>query len=251
MNEHFSMGSSYFHTLDPRAKIIGAFGLTLYLALTDHYGVAGSGLCIGILFLFISRIQLWPVCKRLAAVNSFTLFLWLTLPLTYGGPSLFNMGPVPISAEGVRLALLISLKTNGIVLITLSLLATSTIGALGHGLNRMRLPTKLSYLLLYSYRYIFVVHQEYRRLLRAARMRNFISKISIHTYRTYGYLFGMTVIKSWNRSKHVNQAMMLRGFNGRLIPLDQPQLRINDTLFLSVIFIILLGLFMMDRLCAF
>ena len=48
----------------------------------------------------------------------------------------------------------------------------------------------------------------------------------------------------------IEKAMMLRGFSGRLIPLDQPQLRINDTLFLSVIFIILMGLFMVSRLPA-
>jgi len=33
----------------------------------------------------------------------------------------------------------------------------------------------------------------------------------------------MTLVKSWNRAERVQQAMLLRGFNGRLIPLNQPQ----------------------------
>lgn len=242
MNEQFAFGSSFFHTLDPRGKIITAGLLTIILALTNQYSVAGAGLLIGIIFLLISRLDHMSVIKRLLAVNSFTLFLWLTLPLTYGGPSSLSVGPLPLSDTGIRLATLIAIKTNSIVLIVISLLATSPISALGHSLNRLRLPTKLCYLLLYSYRYVFVIYQEYNRLRRAARMRNFSPRTSFHTYKTFGYLFGMTIIQSWNRSKRVNQAMLLRGFNGRLISLDQPQFTKNDYFFFLLLAFIAAGL---------
>jgi cobalt/nickel transport system permease protein len=57
---------------------------------------------------------------------------------------------------------------------------------------------------------------------------------NIHTYRTYGYLFGMTLVRSWNRAIRVHQAMLLRGFNGRLIPLAQQTVGRNDIFFLIV-----------------
>ena len=104
----------------------------------------------------------------------------------------------------------------------MALLSTSTIAALGHGLEKTGLPSRLCYLLLFSYRYIFVIEQEFRRLQRAAKMRNFIPKTNIHTYRTYGYLFGMTLVKSWDQAHRVHQAMILRGFEGRFIPLCRP-----------------------------
>lgn len=246
MNESFCFGNSFFHHLEPRAKLITAFTLSLYLALTNQFAVAGSGILVGLLFIAISRVPLSSLAKRLAAINTFTLFLWLTLPLTYGGPLLFDIGPFHFSREGVRLSLLIALKTNAIVLINLSLLATSTISNLGHAMNRLHLPAKFCYLLLYSYRYIYVIHQEYSRLLRAVKIRCFVPKTSIHTYRTFGYLFGMTIIKSWNHSQRVNQAMQLRGFNGHLLPLDQPQFRRSDYFFLFSIVILLLIFFTTD-----
>jgi len=235
MNEPFSQGHSWVHQLDSRVKLIGALGLILSIGLTSRFDVAALGLLTGFIFLLISRISLLSVTKRLASVNTFTLFLWITLPLTYGTPSFISLGSLSFSIPGIHLATLITLKTNALVLITLSLLATSTISNLGHGLHRLRLPTKLCYLLLYSYRYLFVIHQEYIRLLRAAHMRNFQPKCSLHTYQTYGYLFGMTLIKSWNRSQRVHQAMILRGFTGRLLPLTQSRLQRGDFYFLAII----------------
>ncbi len=242
MNEQFAFGRSIFHALDPRGKIIAVGTFTVILALTNQYSVAGASLFIGVIFLFISRLDPNAVARRLLAVNSFTLFLWLTLPLTYGGPSSLTIGPLPLSETGIRLASLITLKTNSIVLIVICLLATSSIGALGHGLHRLRLPAKLCYLLLYSYRYVFVIHQEYSRLRRAARMRNFSPRTTFHTYKTYSYLFGMTVIQSWNRSKRVSQAMLLRGFDGRLVTLDQLRFTKKDYCFLFFVISITAGL---------
>ena len=77
------------------------------------------------------------------------------------------------------------------------------------------MPTKLCLLLLFSYRYIFVIHQEYLRLVRAARLRCFKAGTNLHTYRTTGYLFGMTLVKSHHRAHRVRQAMVLRGFQGQ------------------------------------
>ena len=57
-----------------------------------------------------------------------------------------------------------------IILFFISLLATSTVARLGHGLQALRLSARLCMLLLFSYRYIFVIHQEFKRLHRAAKL---------------------------------------------------------------------------------
>ena len=169
------------------------------------------------------------------AINTFTLFLWLTLPLTYGGREFTTMGPLSLSAEGLQLAALITLKTNAIILAIIALLGTSRIANIGHALETLQCPKKLCFILLFSYRYVFVIYQEYRRLVRAAQMRCFVPATTIHTYRTFGYLFGMTLVKSWNRATRVHQAMVLRGFNGQLIPLSKDIYTTGDTVFLSTL----------------
>jgi len=60
----------------------------------------------------------------------------------------------------------------------------------------------------------------------------------MHTYRTYSYLFGMTLVKSRNRAERVHQAMLLRGFSGKLIPLNPKKPTTADYLFLAVLLLI-------------
>jgi cobalt/nickel transport system permease protein len=183
----------------------------------------------------IARLPILAVCKRLLLVNGFTFFLWITLPLTYGGDHSYDAFFLHLSLEGIKLAALITLKTNSIILTIIALLTTSTIAHLGSALDRMHFPKKICFLLLYSYRYIFVIHQEYLRLLRAAKMRSFSPKTNMHTYKTYAYLFGMTLVKSYNRAQRVHQAMLLRGFNGRLVSLYRYDIGKTDVFFLCIL----------------
>lgn len=238
MDERFAQGNSLLHKRDPKVKIIATAALVVVSAISNSFMVAGSSLVIGITLFFLTQLPFQLVLKRLIAVNGFTFFLWLTLPLTYGGSEFTSVGPVSISIEGLRLATLITLKTNGIVLSIIALLGTSRISSIGHALESLHLPQKLCFILLFSYRYVFVIYQEYRRLARAATMRCFVPSTTIHTYRTFGYLFGMTLIKSWNRATRIHQAMVLRGFNGHLIPLSQDRYGTADTFFLSTMLIL-------------
>lgn len=238
IEEPFAAGSTLFHRRDVRVKLIGAAAISLVLAVTNSFITAGTGCVVTCLLLIFSKPEPYRILKRIAGVNIFTLFLLITLPLTYGGDRTVQILFFQLSVDGLRMAALIALKTNGILFCFLALLATSTTVSLGHGLEKLGLPHKLIFLLLFSYRQLFVIHQEYQRLQRAAKLRGFIPANSLHTYRTYGYLFGMTLVKSWNRAERVQQAMVLRGFCGRLIPLNQPQPSGADYFFLAILLLI-------------
>jgi len=233
MDERFAQGNSLLHRRDPKAKIIAAAALISVSATSNSFTVAVVSLALGLALFFLTKLPLRLILKRLFAINGFTLFLWLTLPFTYGGSEFTAIGPLPLSTEGLRLAALITLKTNAIVLSIIALLGTSKTANIGHALETLHFPEKLCFILLFSYRYVFVINHEYRRLARAAGMRCFVPATTIHTYRTFGYLFGMTLVKSWNRAVRVHHAMILRGFDGHLIPLSQDKHTPKDTFFLS------------------
>ncbi len=237
IEEPFANGVSFFHKRDPRIKIIAAASLSLVLALTSSFTTAITGFIFTALLLILSRPDFSLLVKRIMSVNVFTLFLLITLPFTYGSGETMNLGAFTINLDGLCLAGLITLKTNAILFCFLALLATSSIISLGHGMEKLGLPLKLIFLLLFSYRQLFVIHQEYKGLQRAAKLRGFTPVNSLHTYRTYAYLFGMTLVKSWNRAQRVQQAMVLRGFNGRLIPLNQPTPTMVDYGFLIILLI--------------
>jgi cobalt/nickel transport system permease protein len=234
MEESFAQGNSLLHRRDPKVKVIVAATFITVAAISNSFAVVTMALALASVLSLLARLDITALFKRLLAANTFTLFLWLTLPLTYGGEELIKYGPLTFSGEGLRLAALITLKTNTIVLGLLSLLGTSRIANIGHALEGLHLPKRLCFLLLFSYRYVFVIYQEYQKLNRAAQMRCFTPATNIHTYRTYGYLFGMTLVRSWNRATRVHQAMLLRGFNGRLIPLAQQTICKSDFIFLTI-----------------
>ena len=65
--------------------------------------------------------------RRLLVVNSFNLLLLLLLPLTYGGAETVRFLWFDLSMSGLRLAALITVKSNAAVLLFISLLSTSTV----------------------------------------------------------------------------------------------------------------------------
>ena len=239
--ESFCRGDSFPHRMDSRIKIVAALALALVLACSRHFAVAGAGVLLGIALVGAARLPVAAVFRRLLVVNGFIALLWVTLSLTYPG-EMFSLGPLRLSRPGVELAALITLKSNAMILIFIALLATSSVADLGHALESLGLPRKLCLLLLFSYRYISVINQEYLRLNRAAKLRGFRPATNLHTYRTYGHLFGMTLVRSWNRAERVRQAMALRGFQGRFLSLNAGRAGRSDLLFLALILIVVTGL---------
>ena len=167
------------------------------------------------------------VMRRLMAPAVFLLLLWLVLPWSYEGERLITVGPVVITHPGVILCAQISLKTIALMVAFMALVATMSVDTLGHALNRLRLPDKMVHMLLITYRYLFVIEQEYQRLLRAIKIRNFRPKTNLHSYRTYAYLVGMLFVRASERARRVHCAMICRGFHGRFYSLRQfsPHLR--------------------------
>ncbi len=245
--ETFSTGDSPLHRLDARVKLVAVAGLALVTAFARHPATAGGALAIGLALVAAARLDFVRVLRRLAVVNSFVVMLWLTLPLSYPGEGPV-LGPVHLSRPGLLLALLITLKANAVFLYFISLPATSSVAELGHGLWSLRLPDKLCLLLLFSQRYILVIEQEYQRLYRAARLRCFRPATSLHAYRTYGHLFGMTLVRSWNRARRVRMAMVLRGFNGRFHSLAEPAIRTGDRLAMALFLVLATALVTGDYL---
>ena len=231
--EQFSQGTSILHRTDPRVKIIGTAALCLVIAPCQNFGTALTGLLIAVLLVITARLAPPLLIRRMLIVNGFNLLLLFMLPLTYGGQSVINFAGIEFSRPGFFLAILITIKANAIILIFISLLATSTVARLGHGLQELRLSPRLCMLLLLTYRYLSVINQEYLRLRRAAKLRCFSPGTNLHTYKTYGHLLGMLLVKSWNRAGRVQQAMELRGFSGKFYSLHELAITGKDVILLS------------------
>ena len=215
IEEPFAQGKSIIHRIDPRFKIVIAVALSIATAISYRFPALFFALGLSLLLVVVARLNVTAVLKKLMVVLGFLFLLWLVLPLTYEGETLARIGPLNIMRPGVILSAQITVKSLSILMLLIALLNTTGLVPLGHAMDRLGLPVKIVHLLLMSYRYIFVIEQEYRRLSRAITIRGFTPGTNLHTYRTYAYLIGMIFVRAAERADQVYKAMRCRGFNGR------------------------------------
>ncbi|MBW1679214.1 MAG: cobalt ECF transporter T component CbiQ, partial [Deltaproteobacteria bacterium] len=80
------------------------------------------------------------------------------------------------------------------------------------------------------------------KLANAMKIRCFHPRTDIHTYKTYAYLLGMLLIKSYDRSERVHQAMICRGFKGEFWMLDHFSLKKPDVIAGVLMLFFIMGL---------
>ncbi|MEW6001162.1 MAG: cobalt ECF transporter T component CbiQ [Nitrospirota bacterium] len=229
--EEFAEGNSFLHRLDPRVKFITAIPYIFVIAVMQGTKGPLLALMISLLMIALSRISFKKLIGRLIVVNTFILVLWIFLPFSYPGEAVFIIGSLRATHEGFLYALSITLKANAIVLATIAILGTSEIFSLAHALVHLRVPDKLIHLFFFFYRYISVLHEEYTRLKNAMAIRCFQTGTNIHTYRTYAYLVGMLIVRSYDRSQRIYRAMLCRGFGGKFRVMSHFELKRGDVLF--------------------
>lgn len=233
IEEPFADGSSFLHHADPRAKLALAAALACILAVSPGWRGPVLGLCAGMVLAIWARLSWRPFWRRMFAINGFVAFLWVFLPFTTPGDPMARFGPLVITAQGVAASLLISLKTNAISLCFLSLVATSDAASLGQAMHRLRVPDKLVFLFLFTYRFIHVINDERLRLSTAARLRGFCPGSDAHTYRTLASLLAMVLVGAMRRAEMTRRAMLLRGFTGKFATMRTFRMGWSERCFLA------------------
>ncbi len=233
-NEDFASGDSIIHRIDPRFKVVAAAVFSTVVALSYRFPTLLAALFAAVFLTLAAHLDLKAVARRLLVVIGFLILLWILLPLTFKGDVLTHIGPLTVTRSGVLLAAQISLKSVAILLACIALITTMTFAALGHALDRMHLSGKFVHLLLMTYRYIFVIEQEYQRMVRAAKIRGFRPGTNLHTYRTFAYFVAMLFVRAASRADRVYRAMRCRGFDGRLYCLAEFPPRPSNWVFASI-----------------
>lgn len=236
----------FFRKLDPRIKLVLVMAMSIFLAISSQMKVLLAALLLGLMITLSARIHISDILRRLIPANLFLLFIWTIVPFSMEGSPLFAVGPLICSREGVVLAMTITLKSNAIMIYGIFLMATTSIFTLGHAMHKLRLSKKLVHLFFFTYRYIHVINQEYIRLMSALKIRGFYPKTSFHTYRTFAYLIGMLLIRSLDRAQRVHQAMLCRGFHGKLYSIQKFSISRTDMLVFSGFIAAILALGIME-----
>lgn len=156
----------------------------------------------------------WPGWRRLLHVEGFLLLLFLTLPFTVPGTPLLHVGPLTASVEGMARAALVAAKVSASVAVLLLLLGDIEPARLGGALRALHMPERLARLFVLTVRYVGLIRDEAGRLQEAMRARAFRPRSNRHTWRSYGNLVGMLLVRALDRAQRVEEAMACRGGEG-------------------------------------
>ncbi|MCX7913463.1 MAG: cobalt ECF transporter T component CbiQ [Thermodesulfovibrionales bacterium] len=244
--EEFAEGDSFFHKLDPRIKFLTITPSVCIIAIMKSIETSLIALLLCFVSVAFAKISFKKLFLRLLSVNLFILLLWIFLPFSFTGEAIFDVGPYSATKEGIYKASLITLKSNAIVIITITFLGTSQIFSLAHALIDLKVPKKLVLLFFFFYRYIAVIHDEYIRMKKALLIRNFKPSSNLHTYKTLAYSIGMLIIKSFDRSQRIYNAMLCRGFKNNFPIMSHFQIRSSDITFGIIILLIVSLLIVFD-----
>ncbi|MDX5593263.1 cobalt ECF transporter T component CbiQ [Pseudovibrio sp. SPO723] len=231
--------------LDPRTRVICVLVFAVCVVALSSPLALAVALAVPAAFMLVQGLLIGKTLRRMAAMDGFIIFMLVLLPFTTAGPAAFTLFGFDASTTGIWKAVEIGLTANAIILMVLVLVGTLEPGQLGHALARLKAPETLVHLMLFTVRYISVLQEEYTRLRAAMKMRGFTPKNTLHTYRSFGYLVGMLLVRAVDRSERILDAMKCRGFDGRLYLLDDLRYSKADFTFALVFsgaLVVLIGL---------
>jgi cobalt/nickel transport system permease protein len=224
--------------LDPRWKLAAFLLAVVAIVLLQTLAAATGALAGALLLAAVSRLPPRWLLVRLGGMALFLALFTVWLPfLLHDNGLIWKLGPLSVSWHGTRVALRLIVKTIAIVTLMLILLATAPLHVTLQAAYALRMPGLLVHLALLTYRYVFLLADEFSRLRIALRVRGYRNRANLHSYRTIGHVAGTLLVRGAERAERVGQAMRCRGFDGRFRSLAPFQTRLVDL----VLFVLVVG----------
>lgn len=164
--------------------------------------------------------------KRLLA-TVFPVAVLLPWSFRHADP-LLSMGPFTVSSENLSFAGIFSLKLATLVMLVSTVIACSSLAQHANAATRLGAPSLLTQVLTMSWRYVFLLTDEWNRLRMALRVRGFTNRMNQHGRRAVGQALGAMLVRSHDRAERVGWAMKTRGFDGKFRSLDSTKIRLGD-----------------------
>ncbi|MFP5213321.1 MAG: cobalt ECF transporter T component CbiQ [Acidobacteriota bacterium] len=213
---------SPFHRWDARIKLPSLLFYIFCVASVSRLLPALAAVALSMAAVLASRTPLGRSMKRLAAMGAFLSMFLIVMPLTvptHDGDTLFYIGGLPFltfNLRGLAAATLICLKASAIALMMEPLLATAPFSVTVQALAHLKLPHAACQMILLTHRYIFVFQDETHRMAKGMAARGFRKRTDLDTLRTVGNFLGMLLVRSFERTQRVHDAMLSRGYRGTL-----------------------------------
>ena len=229
----FSEGRANLQRFSPTAVLLSAIGLGVFVAIQANPFVVLATLIMVFLGGFIARTR-WRVVLSLGARFELLILFWIFLmPFLYGETILVSVvlpwGSLNAYQEGLAFGVLIGLRMMTMVILFITILSHMSLTEFIGALRTLHIPTSILGSLLIMLRYIPLFMSERKRMQDAQHLRGYSRGTRFERIKSFGYLVGATISRSFDRSAAVYEAMSLRGF-GKGVMVSGTGFRRSDAL---------------------
>lgn len=246
--EVYSYADSSLHRLDARTKTLGLFGLIVAMVLTPISESWRFGLFLALIvgLYIVARVPFSFGLKRSAVVIPFVAFAGALLVFMPDKPHppFYNFGfsRVAVLHGGLYIFFNALIKSWLSTLTAVLLYSTTPFPSFIKGLESLRVPKIITMLLSFLYRFMWVLTDEIKRMIRARDARAFGGSRLWHL-QVVGQMVGSLFIRSYERAERVYAAMAARGYDGTIKTMDSPVLSWRDAAFSSLFLVALAAIF--------
>jgi len=257
--DRFHESVSFVHRLDPRVKV----SVTLAFILSNALLPDGAWIAFACSWLFLLLVNMLSdlgfaySLKRSFVALPFALIA-ITVLFSVPGNALtsfhFLFWDLTITDAGFLRFISIVIRSWLSVQMAIMLVATARFPDIVHALEHLRVPSILTTIIAFLYRYLFVLADEVFRLLRARESRSASVAGSrsggsvVWRARVAGNMAGQLFIRSYERSDRVYNAMLSRGYTGHLQTMSPHELHRVDYVTTALALILLLIFQLIGRL---
>lgn len=218
------------HRLDPRAKVLTTLLFIVYVVSFDKYEIAR----LLPFFLFpafligMANLPFRYLLRKLIIVSPFVLFIGVFNPLL-DHEVILQVGSLQISGGWVSLFSIL-LRFTLTVGAALLLIATTGFPAICMAFEKLGMPRVFTVQMLMLYRYLFVLIEEFIRMIRAYTLRSFSKKKM--RYQVFKQLLGNLLLRTLDRAQRIHMAMLSRAFTGEIHIIRQFSFGMKETIYL-------------------
>lgn len=214
--DQYAYLDSYIHRWESKPKFIALFTLIFAFAFIQKLVFLPFIIIITATLYFLSNLPFSFLLSRLRYPGIFIVAVVILLPFLVGKTIIFSLFFLQVKLEGSLLVILIVTRFICILTTSLVLFGTSPFLTTLKTVRSMGLSPIISDMMLLSYRYLEEFGERLTRMQRALKLKGFQPhKITKRNLKVIAHLMGSLLVISYDQSKLVYQAMILRGYHDR------------------------------------
>lgn len=215
--DEYAYIDSLVHRWEPRYKLIGLIALIFAFASVKDWHLIPAMLLVTGMIYAMSKLPLSFLLKRLRYPSLIVLGIVMFLPLVSGKTVILQVGLLTLRQEGCLASLLIVSRFLAIMTTGFVLFGTNSFLTTIKAMRSLGLSPIIADIILLSYRYLFELSRQLKMMQRASKLRGFEpSKFSRRNLSVYAAITGSLLVRSYEDSKQIYQAMQLRGYGNVL-----------------------------------